>query len=610
MSFMFNPFPYDDPNAINKLDDFTLCGKQAYRGNKAIKLALTKAIEEKIESDGYCRIGIDGYVTAPFAELAEIICSIEGINVETHDISKCFKDAATLDKLFEENLPMDKEKDPVLLYGKIFHGLFADIMDASKVEKIKAESAKANGKGVTVVFGNGALSEAFDDCYNLRIFADVTPKQTVLNIKKGGYRNYGNDKDIPFKATMRRCYYVDFELAFNNRWRNLKNATIDLYVEGTHPESMNIMSYDVMMELFSKGLDRPFRCRPVYLEGVWGGYYIQKERNLPKEMKNAAWVFDLIPMEVSIVYEVDGHEYEFPYYTLIQSCGEKLMGKTCMEMFGGYFPVRFNYDDTFHSSGNMSIQLHPGEKFLKENSNELGRQDESYYIVATAQGAKTYVGFNNDADVDEFLSEIKKSEKEHTKVDYEKYINYVDSVPGVQVMIPSGTIHASGRNQVILEIGSLTVGSYTYKMYDYLRKDLDGNPRPIHSYYGELNINKNAKRDWVMDNIVQPRRTVREGGNDESFYKEVIVGEHELLYFALRNLIFNEKIEDNTDGYFHVLTLVDGEEVDIISKADPSMRFTAKYLDMVVVPASLGEYEIVNKKPGTVITIHKTLLRK
>lgn len=46
-------------------------------------------------------------------------------------------------------------------------------------------------------------------------------------------------------------------------------------------------------------------------------------------------------------------------YTLVQSQGPKLMGKRSVDAFGYYFPVRFNYDDTYHSNGNMSIQCHP-----------------------------------------------------------------------------------------------------------------------------------------------------------------------------------------------------------------------------------------------------------
>lgn len=603
MSFMFNPFPYDDPNAVNRLDDYTLCGKQAFSGNNAIGLALREQVKNHTRN-GRCVVGLDGYATAPFDAILSLF---EPLAPTVFDLRDRYKDASLLEETIAEYLPMDREKDPVLLYGKLFKGEFSELFDEGKIDRLFDEVKAASG--VIIVYGNGALSAQFKDLYDLRLFADVTPKQAVLNIKNGSYRNLGSDKDIPFKATMRRCYYVDFEICFRNRHALLQSRGFDFHVDATHPDRMNMLAVDVLFELFEKGLERPLRCRPVYLEGVWGGYLVQKERNLPKEMKNAAWIFDLIPMEVSVVFDVDGVEYEFPYYTLVHAEGEKLMGKACMEQFGGYFPIRFNYDDTFHSNGNMSIQLHPGEKFLRENSNEPGRQDESYYIVETAQGARTFVGFCDDADPDEFIREAKRSEKDHQPVDYLKYINYVESKPGIQVMIPAGTIHASGRNQLILEIGSLTVGSYTYKMYDYCRKDLDGNPRPIHSYYGELNIDKTRNREWVMDNIVQQRRHVRGGGEGDGFYEEVIVGEHDLLYFSLRNLIFNNTIPENTDGYFHVLSLVDGEDVTVRSKAHPEKCFRMKYLDIIVVPASVGEYEIVNNKPGSVVTIHKTMLK-
>ena len=160
----------------------------------------------------------------------------------------------------------------------------------------------------------------------------------------------------------------------------------------------------------------------------------------------------------------------------------------------------------------MSIQCHPGEKYVTENNGELGRQDESYYIVETGQGARTYLGFQKDADVEEFIAEARRSEKDGQPVDYQKYVYSIESKPGTQVMIPAGTIHASGQNQLILEIGSLTVGSYTYKMYDYVRKDLDGNPRPIHTYHGDQVLDRSRTADWVDQNLVNGgRRTLRKG---------------------------------------------------------------------------------------------------
>jgi mannose-6-phosphate isomerase class I len=322
-------------------------------------------------------------------------------------------------------------------------------------------------------------------------------------------------------------------------------------------------------------------------------------------MVNAAWVFDLIPLEVSIVVEAGKQLLEFPFFTFVQKEGEALMGAGCVKKFGGYFPIRFNYDDSYHSSGNMSIQVHSGHKYNVENYGEHGRQDESYYIVATGHGAKTYVGFNEDADPNEFIREAKKSEKEYTAIDYQKYINHIKSIPGTQVMLPAGTIHSSGRNQVILEIGSLTIGSYTYKMYDYLRADLDGVPRPIHTYHGENVLCKERTTSWVKENLVQEPRLVR-SGND---WAEYIVGEHNLLYFSLRRLEFEKVIEDNTSGIFHVLTLVDGEKVVVQSIDNPELSYTQNYLDVVVVPANMGRYVIKNLGVQPVC-IHKTILKE
>ena len=107
------------------------------------------------------------------------------------------------------------------------------------------------------------------------------------------------------------------------------------------------------------------------------------------------------------------------------------------------------------------------------------------------------------------------------------------------------------------------------------------------------------------DNLVNPGGVVREGEG----WKEIVVGEHELLYFSLRNLIFEREIADDTAGFFHVLALVDGERVRVASEADPSKCFVMNSMDIVVVPASLGRYTVTNLGVGTV-TVHKTLLKK
>ena len=157
----------------------------------------------------------------------------------------------------------------------------------------------------------------------------------------------------------------------------------------------------------------------------------------------------------------------------------------------------------------------------------------------------------------------------------------------------------------MLEIGSYTIGSYTFKLYDYLRKDLDGNPRPIHSIHGK-NVLVTDRRRSKVDGVLRPApRTVREGQG----WKEEIVGEHDLIYFSLRRFTFDHSIADSTEGKkFHVLALVKGDEVLIYSKKDPTCCYHAKYMDVVVVPASMGEYGIINLGK-TSCQVTKTLLK-
>jgi len=595
MSFMFNPFPYDDEIAVNHIANNGIDLSGIAVGN----VATSKKISALVKAGKI--IAIDGYATADFDNIMSLVKG----KFTAIDVSSIYKSPTDLDELFAENMPMDKVKDPVLLYGKLFLKGFVGIFDDAKLETLKKRLV--DSKDAVILYGHGALSDELISYVDCKIYADITPKQAVLNIKKGEYKNYGSDKILPFKQTMRRCYYVDFELEFSLRCKLLANKTLSYYICADDNDNLTMIDGDVLDRVISRALDYPLRQKPVYLEGVWGGFYVYNRRNLPKTMKNCAWVFDLIPMEVSTVIIIDGYKIEVPYYTIVASHGEKLMGKRCVEEYHGFFPMRFNYDDTFHASGNMSVQLHPGADYIKENYNELGRQDESYYVFVTGQEAYTYLGFNNGVDIDEFVAECKRSEKDHQPIDYKKYVYAVKSEPGTQVMIPAGTIHASGQNQVILEIGSLTVGSYTYKMYDYVRRDLDGNPRPIHSYYGERNLNHAMTEDYVKANLVNGRKRVIRQEKDGC---EMVVGECDQLYYSLRNLCFGDYMTDNTNGDFCVLALIDGEDVTVRSKSNPEYAYHMDYLDMLVIPASMGEFELINNKPGTKIVIHKTKLKR
>jgi hypothetical protein len=73
-------------------------------------------------------------------------------------------------------------------------------------------------------------------------------------------------------------------------------------------------------------------------------------------------------------------------------------------------------------------------------------------------------------------------------------------------------------------------------------------------------------------------------------------------------LEFENEIEDDTKGKFHVLSLVDGEKVLVESLDNPTLKYTQNYLDVVVVPANIGRY-VVRNLGNQLVCVHKTMLK-
>lgn len=601
MSFMFNPLPYDDPYAINhiKLKEATING--VVKGTEEIAIALLEDLVKKNHSS----LLLDGYISASFDDLMEALKAVaeeKGLGFHALSMTELYKSEEEINTMTAQSLPLNYEDDPVLLFGKIYRGVMDDFIDPEKLSKTE-ELLKQDG--IKVIYGQGSSAKILRDKGESIAYVDITPKVCTIRSRNAEYKNIGDQESRPFRALMRRNYYVDYEVTVKNRRELLLNDLIDYYIMGSDPTCFYMVDQDGFNDIMETLVEYPFRAKPVYLEGIWGGEFIRKVRKIPMEAaSNLAWIFDFIPMEVSVVVDVNGEKLDIPFQTFMHKEGLKLMGEKAYREFDGYFPIRFNYDDTYHSNGNMSIQCHPYEDFVIENYDEFGRQDEGYYVVATGHGARTYLGFKGDGR--EFLELAKESEVNHRDIDYKQYINSVQSIPGRQVMLPAGTIHASGRNQVVLETGSLTIGSYTYKVFDYNRREKDGTLRPIHTKNAEKVLHFERDSQWVDENVaIEPILLDEKEG-----YAEYIVGKTDLMYYETHRIEMNQGVsyEGTNNNQFTVFSVVDGEEVKVYSKSNPDFCYTANFLDIIVIPATITDY-VIEAKGYQPVVIYKVILR-
>ena len=234
------------------------------------------------------------------------------------------------------------------------------------------------------------------------------------------------------------------------------------------------------------GSAAPLRARPWFEPGVWGGHWSQRLLGSPDDGSdgNLAWSFELISPENGLVFRDAGAGtlMECSWDWLMALEGRALMGRSA-DRFGSMFPVRFNFLDTI-GGGNLSVQVHPGDDQIAREFGEPFAQDESYYILEAGEGgAETFLGFQGGIDPAAFRAALEASERSGAAMAITDYVLSHPSAKHDYFHIPHGTVHSSGRNQVVLEISS-TPYIFTFKAYDWARKGKAGGaPRP-------LNINR------------------------------------------------------------------------------------------------------------------------
>ena len=138
-----------------------------------------------------------------------------------------------------------------------------------------------------------------------------------------------------------------------------------------------------------------------------------------------------------------------------------------------FFPVLTKFID---AKQNLSVQVHPSDAYALENEGQFGKC-EMWYILEAAEGAGLYLGFEKETTAEE----VRAAALDGT---VESLLHFQPVKPGEVYFIPPGTVHAIGAGVLLFEIQQNS--TLTYRLYDYKRKDKDGNERPLHLEKGLL----------------------------------------------------------------------------------------------------------------------------
>jgi len=290
----------------------------------------------------------------------------------------------------------------------------------------------------------------------------------------------------------------------------------------------------------------PLKFEPILKEIIWGGDEICRFKNLYPLRKGIgeSWELSHVKNNVSIVAngELKGKSLE----ELIETYGDKLVGNKVLERFGTTFPLLIKFID---AKASLSVQVHPDDLLAKKRHNSFGKT-EMWYVIRATPDAFLYSGFARSMTPGEYVQSLEDDT-------FISYLQRHEVQAGDVFFLPAGRVHAIGAGCFIAEIQQTS--DITYRIYDYNRKDANGNPRELHTelakdaidykVYPDYKLNYNSEQQPVHPLVSCPYFTTNLFDGKKNDIIQTTHPDSFAIYIGLEGHI---QLTDNNDGSIEI----------------------------------------------------------
>ncbi|MDX6190052.1 type I phosphomannose isomerase catalytic subunit [Flavobacterium sp. Fl-318] len=307
----------------------------------------------------------------------------------------------------------------------------------------------------------------------------------------------------------------------------------------------------------------PLQFSPILKERIWGGEKLKTilNKSIVSKITGESWELSTVEGDVSVV--ANGALKGKSLMELIDETPNEILGTKVYERFGKQFPLLFKYLD---AREDLSIQVHPNDALAKERHNSFGKT-EMWYVLQADTDARIIVGFKEDSGKEEYLKHL----NDKTLV---SILDDVKAKTGDVFFLETGTVHAIGAGLVVAEIQQTS--DITYRLYDFDRKDAQGNTRELHV-------------DLALDAINYNKVDTQKKYETKTNTSNVVV---DCPYFTTNFIPLEDKVAVSKSGEtFTVYMCVEGSfemEYD---------GFKQSYIkgDTVLVPAAINAFMLTGK---------------
>ncbi|MFA5057482.1 MAG: hypothetical protein WC485_05170, partial [Opitutaceae bacterium] len=396
-------------------------------------------------------------------------------------------------------------------------------------------------------------------------------------------------------------------------------AAMDAYIEAVDPDQLKFLPAADYQAVIDELVLRPIKQVKITQPGPWGSYRFKQVYEEIPGLENMAWN-ELAGIELSILVDLDGAAtINIPCQNVMQR-PVQMVGEYIHQTYPDLLPLQVWLDDGYfaepvpYERASMPIHNHPDTDYNRRNFNEPFGRYETYYIAEAYPDAGTMMGFREDADLEEYERLCRQSNNQ-LPFDWQKFVKRWATNVGDLFLIPPGTEHGHGGNQMILEMdtGPSVAGTeYSFFTYDFARPTWDDKAKSMTAPRMKMHLehsfrNEKWRREQYVQEHLRARPVVVRGDGDTRMDRFTSLAE---MPFEIERFVFTKPMAHTTEGRFlQIPTLTVGRSVIIRSKKHPQRQVTLDFLQACLIPAGFGDYEFISPD-GSQCTVVMIRLKK